>query len=222
MQQSQLQQDHQTVEIQTVQHHVGQNHQPQTVTIVSGNQNILSTINSPQSQESSPHRPQYVCRECGSGFNSKEAHALHMRLHTGDKNLMTDLCALTAAIPGLSFQGGGFRITEDSLKSINNRNFSSIVVPSSPVPVQIVSSTGQVIGQTQISHSSPQQTQVQVQTTPTPQQPTQIKYETVQMISQQPVQQQTQTIIQQVTQQKPKSHFCGHCGEFYLIIEYRT
>lgn len=130
--QQQIQQDHQTVEIQTVQHHVSQNHQPQTITVVSGNQNLLSTINSPQPQESSPHRPQYGCRECGSAFNSKEAHALHMRLHTGDKSLMTDLCALTAAIPGLSFQGGKLMKLNRYLPEFNAICFYSCTHITSP------------------------------------------------------------------------------------------
>lgn len=108
VQQQQLQQQNhhqqQTVEIQTVQHHSQPQHQ--TVTVVSGNPNLITTISSPQGQETQTLGPRYACRECGSAFNTKEALALHLRLHTGDKTLMTDLCALTAAIPGHLFQGG--------------------------------------------------------------------------------------------------------------------
>ncbi|KAI5646627.1 hypothetical protein NE865_01561 [Phthorimaea operculella] len=44
----------------------------------------------------------YLCPECGSCFNTKEALSLHVRLHAGDRTCVTDLCALTAALqPGL-------------------------------------------------------------------------------------------------------------------------
>lgn len=50
---------------------------------------------------------QFVCNQCGSVFNNREALNLHLRLHTGDKSLMTDLCAITAAIPGHIFTQSG-------------------------------------------------------------------------------------------------------------------
>lgn len=60
--------------------------------------------------------------------------ALHLRLHTGDKSLMTDLCALTAALPG------HFLSTNTGTVLTSNHS----VVQQTPVPVQILSS-GQVV-----------------------------------------------------------------------------
>lgn len=92
-QQAQQQQQQQQIEVQHLQQ------QPQTVTVV-GNPQILTTISG-----ETPPRLQYACRECGSVFNSREGLALHLRLHSGDKSLINDLCALTASIPGHLFQG---------------------------------------------------------------------------------------------------------------------
>lgn len=95
-QQQVAQQQQQQIEVQHIQQ---QQQQPQTVTVV-GNPNILTTISG-----ETPPRLQYACRECGSVFNSREGLALHLRLHSGDKSLINDLCALTASIPGHLFQG---------------------------------------------------------------------------------------------------------------------
>jgi len=92
-QQQVQQQQQQQIEVQHLQQ------QAQTVTVV-GNPNILTTISG-----ETPPRLQYACRECGSVFNSREGLALHLRLHSGDKSLINDLCALTASIPGHLFQG---------------------------------------------------------------------------------------------------------------------
>jgi hypothetical protein len=67
------------------------------VTVV-GNQ-ILAGHQIVTTDASGSNRTQYGCNECNMCFNSQEALALHLRLHSGDKNLMTDLCALTATIP---------------------------------------------------------------------------------------------------------------------------
>ncbi|KAG5671163.1 hypothetical protein PVAND_001375 [Polypedilum vanderplanki] len=182
---------------------------------------------------------QHICTQCGSCFNNREALNLHLRLHTGDKSLMTDLCALTAAIPGHIFQSGNAYIEIDGGK-YNITNGTTLMANtggSSPVPVQIITSANgqQVIEQVQsISPSLIQQqhnqhvTQQEVQIA---QQQGQIVYTTVPQDSphtqtvlvQQQQHQQTQPQQQQQPQQqvivhhhqphqpKPKSHFCQHC-----------
>ena len=59
---------------------------------------------------------QHLCNQCGSCFNNREALNLHLRLHTGDKGLMSDLCTITAAIPGHIFQSGNAYIEIDGGK----------------------------------------------------------------------------------------------------------
>ncbi|XP_055314647.1 zinc finger protein 3 homolog isoform X31 [Sitodiplosis mosellana] len=170
-------------------------HQPQTVTVVSqSNNGLVTTITSP---ETSP-RPQYACRECGQAFNSREALALHLRLHTGDKSLMTDLCALTAALPGhfLSTNTGA---------TVLASNHS--VVQQTPVPVQILSS-GQVV-------------QPIVQNTQHHQQ--QQHHQQHQMVQHHNNTGMTelidvsetghQSVVVTAPQQKPKTHFCTSCGK---------
>lgn len=102
IQQQQAQQQHQQQQQQQVEIQIQQqqHQQPQTMTVV-GNPNLMTATITPET----PPRLQYACRECGSVFNSREGLALHLRLHSGDKSLINDLCALTASIPGHLFQG---------------------------------------------------------------------------------------------------------------------
>lgn len=113
-------------------------------------------------------------------------------------------------------------------------------VPTSPVPVQLISSNGQVITQTTIAqnspvnhhqqnHHQPQQMIHQIQTQPQTSQPVVVSgNHTFTTITSPQQQNQSihgqQTVVvhtqppapqpQQIHQtQKPKSHFCGHCGK---------
>ncbi|XP_055691954.1 zinc finger protein 182 isoform X4 [Lutzomyia longipalpis] len=156
-QQQQQQQQTQTIQAQ-------QQQQQQTVTVVTNTNNgLVTTIATPSSTPETA-RPQFACRECGSAFNSREALALHLRLHTGDKSLMTDLCALTAAIPGHFLNTN---INQGTTVVAANPT----VVSPTPVPVQIITSSGQVVSQAMAVQSTAQQPQqTVVQTVATPQQ----------------------------------------------------
>lgn len=108
---------------------------------------------------------------------------------------------------------------------------------SSPVPVQIITSSGEVVSQLLQSpgHSGNQQhQQIQIHQQPqttTAQQIQQANQQTVQQvqIKQQPVPQQAVQIqpivttseqpihhVVQVTSQKAKTHFCQHCGKSFV------
>lgn len=121
-----LKQEHQQYEtIQTIEHpQQGQSYQ--TITMVpAGSPNMEhKTIKIQQhSQQNIQVQSQHVCQQCGSCFNNREALQLHLRLHTGDKGLMTDLCALTAAIPGHIFHSQGNTYIEiDGGKCESTRN----------------------------------------------------------------------------------------------------
>ncbi|XP_032586527.1 zinc finger protein 250 isoform X14 [Drosophila mojavensis] len=185
--QQQLQQPH---------HHPGH---PQTITVVSNPANsTLLTVST--TDANGVTRPQFVCRECGSAFNSREALALHLRLHTGDKSLMTDLCALTAALPG-------HFLSTASLNPGTVVTANPNLVGQSPVPVQIISSTGQVMSQTTLVQAA-NSTHPQAVVTAVPTMPVH-----GQQHLQHVQQQQQQHVVTVSPANKPKSHFCASCGK---------
>ncbi|KAH8269424.1 hypothetical protein KR018_002947 [Drosophila ironensis] len=195
--QQQLQQPH---------HHPGQPH-PQTITVVSnpGNSTLLTVSTT---DANGVPRPQFVCRECGSAFNSREALALHLRLHTGDKSLMTDLCALTAALPG-------HFLSTASLNPGTVVTANPNIVGQNPVPVQIISSTGQVMSQTTLVQAA-NSTHPQAVVTAVPTMPVhgqQHLQHVAQQQQQHQQQQQQQHVVAVAPANKPKSHFCASCGK---------
>lgn len=97
-------------------------------------------------------------------------------------------------------------------------------VSSSPVPVQIITSSGEVVNQILQSPShGGQQQQIQIHQQQSNQQH-QIKQQVVQQstvqVTQQPqiVQQQQQNVVQITSppQQKAKTHFCQYCGKSFV------
>lgn len=99
-----LKQEHQQYEtIQTIEDSHG-GHTYQTITMVpSSSSPEHKTIRIQQHGQQAQH----VCQQCGTCYNSREALQMHLRLHTGDKNLVTDLQLLTSTIPGHIFQSQG-------------------------------------------------------------------------------------------------------------------
>lgn len=100
-----LKQEHQQYEtIQTIEDSHG-GHTYQTITMVpSSSSPEHKTI---RIQQHGGQQAQHVCQQCGTCYNSREALQMHLRLHTGDKNLVTDLQLLTSTIPGHIFQSQG-------------------------------------------------------------------------------------------------------------------
>lgn len=106
---------------------------------------------------------------------------------------MTDLCALTAALPGHFLSTSSINPGTAVLTS------NQSVVQQTPVPVQIISASGQVVQPIVQSTQNHQQNHHQQQ----------------QQQQHQVVQQQNnqQSVVVSTPQQKPKTHFCASCGK---------
>lgn len=96
---------HEPQQYETIHTIQDQHHQNYQIMVPTGSPSSLEhkTIRIQQQNIQSQH----ICNQCGSCFNNREALNLHLRLHTGDKSLMTDLCTITAAIPGHIFTQSG-------------------------------------------------------------------------------------------------------------------
>lgn len=145
------------------------------------------------------------------------------RLHSGSSAAGRQSKSVEASHKFVEF------ITDVDLFSVNLPTGTTFVTTpgasSSPVPVQIITSNGEVVNQILQSptHGNQQHQQIQIhqQAQAQPQQQSQIKQQVVQQpavqITQQN-QQQTQQVVQITSppQQKAKTHFCQFCGKSFV------